>query len=119
MGFHANDCHAEVARKVGERCDSVEIVEGDAVSLLPSDATALVLFNPFGSDVLAQFFYCMAMRCESGTRLFYPHPEHRSVIDARGRLWMLRGEQVIKPKNMGGNVLLEYELNKRGLHEEE
>lgn len=110
IGIELNPRAASIAREVGGRCDSVEIVEGDAVSLLPAEATVLLLFNPFGADVLERFLTCAENRCEAGTRLFYLHPEHRSVIDAHGEFWTLVGKSVIQPKHMGGIVLLEYAL---------
>lgn len=114
IGIELNPFAASIAKEVEKRCDSVEIVQGDAVALLPAEATVLLLFNPFGAEVLDAFLTCAENRCEPGTRLFYLHPEHRSVFDDHSGSWTLLNESIVQPKHMGGIVLLEYELTTDG-----
>ena len=114
VGIELNPHAAQVAKKVGERDGEIEIIEGDAVSKLPVEATALLLFNPFGEDILACFLDTVETRCAIGTRLYYLYPEHRDVIDGRSSMWALQAEYMLQPKHMGGITLLEYKLIKRG-----
>lgn len=110
VGIELNPYAARVAKKVGERYDKIEIIEGDAVSELPFEATVVLLFNPFGEDILARFLDTVEARCASGTKLYYLHPEHRGVIDNRSGSWTLQAKCILQPKYMGGIALLEYKL---------
>ena len=80
----------EIAAAVRERLapwSNVEVLTGDGVELLPTDATLIFLFNPFAAAVLSRLRDRIAERYPPGgeLRIVYHFSMHRDVFDADPR----------------------------------
>ena len=61
---------------------NVTVIAGDAVELLPNEATFLYMYNPFTAPVMERFAHAVSERCQAGrTRLVYNNCKHVQVFD--------------------------------------
>ena len=61
---------------------NVEVMQGDAIALVPSEATYLYLFNPFDDELMARFLAALKERIadKSKLRIIYYRPLYLDVI---------------------------------------
>jgi SAM-dependent methyltransferase len=67
--------------------ENVEVITGDAVALLPDDASILFFFNPFDATVMRRFRDRVADLYPPGSavRIVYQFAVHRNVFDEDSR----------------------------------
>lgn len=112
VGIELNPVAASNASKSLSSFANIEIIEGDAIKLLPYDSSLIILFNPFGASTLASFLDEIEKKCERGTRLYYLYPQHRAVLESAERnRWQIASERELKPKHLGPIQLIEYVLS--------
>lgn len=109
VGIDLNAEAIRIARIVESRLNNVTILEGDATLLVPENATALFLFNPFDEGVLTAFLEKVEATCKKGTRVDYLFPEHERVFIERSR-WRKVRTRELKPKHLGALRLVSYEM---------
>ena len=80
-----------------------EVIAGDAVSVLPTDATLMFLFNPFGEDDIERLRATLEARPPTAPpqRLLYSNPRHLDGFDSSDA-WSVRR------KTLGGGRLVPF-----------
>lgn len=83
--------------------DGCQIIQGDAVSRLPSDATLLFLFNPFDRETVDRLRVELESRpmTDPPTRLLYSNPVHVEVF-ADSDVWS------IEQRELGGGSVVPF-----------
>ena len=113
IGIEINREAAEFSKKVFSANERVGIFNGDAVEIVPPDATKLILFNPFPRKVLSAFLDTVELRCGDGVLLYYLNPEYEAELTERG-CWILKEKKTLCPKYHIPVHLSVYRLYDRG-----
>jgi SAM-dependent methyltransferase len=74
------DVAARTRRRL-RRYRNVTVLVGDAVQLLPMEATVCYLFNPFGEEAVARFKASFESNCPSALLMYY-NPKHLGRFSA-------------------------------------
>ncbi|MGA2924967.1 MAG: class I SAM-dependent methyltransferase [Solirubrobacteraceae bacterium] len=87
VGLELDSQFAYFARRRLARHANVEVLTGDAIELLPADASIMFVFNPFAEPVVARLRNRIAELYPAGARLriVYYFPMHRDVFDGDPR----------------------------------
>ena len=112
IGVELNKDAANIAKKAFEDYENIEIIVGDIIDKLPTQATVFYLFNPLSSQTSNAFVKKIESEYKKTIRVFYFHPVYRELFD-NDEHWQLLNEVEVFPKHsgLGGILLCEYLFN--------
>lgn len=110
IGIDINSSASHIASERFKNHSNVCIIHENVLYSIPSDATILYLFNPFGSSILDMFLDKTEQILHQKVRLIYLNPVHKEIFKKHPK-WKLRESIILKPKYHQSISMLVYELN--------
>ena len=106
-GVELNEKIASKAKKHFKNKSRVEIISGDILENIPTDATVYYLFNPFSADVLDKFLTLLEEKIDHSVKIFYLYPTCSRVFE-KHPAWKMTETVELSPKRMGKLTMFVY-----------